>query len=111
MTADVRPGGLYDALGQPVCGSPVYAGPSLLDPTGPRQACVGVWPLGQEWNRAPALIWLAPLGLFDAMPEVVLGALVAAVDAGGIVLLVGSDVGCLVDAGNLIRGLVGGGRA
>lgn len=111
MTADPHSGGLYDDLGQPVGGSPVYTGPSLLDPTAPRQACVGVWPLGMEWNRTPALIWLAPLGPFDAMPEAILGALVAAVDAGASVLLVGSDMDCLVDAGNLVRGLVGGGRA
>ena len=111
MMADPHPAGLYDDQGQPVCGSPVYAGPSLLDPAGPRQECVGISPLGMEWNHAPALIWLAPLGPFDAMPELVLGALVATVDAGASVLLVGWDMDCLVDAGSLVRGLVGGGRA
>ena len=72
---------------------------------------MGVWPLGIEWNCTPALIWLAPLGPFDATPEAVLGGLVAAVDAGGSVLLAGSDASYLADAGNLVRGLVGGGRA
>ena len=109
--ASLHPLGLYDGQGQPVGDSQPYTGPSLLDFAGPRQEWVAIWPLGQEWDRAPALTWLAPLGPFDAMPEVVLGALVAAVDAGSSVLLAESDAICLADAGRLVRGLIGGGRA
>lgn len=111
MTADPYPAGLYDGQGQPVGGSPVYAGPSLLDPAGPRQECVGIWPLGMEWNHAPALIWLAPLGPFDAMPEVVLGTLVAAVDAGASVILWGSNAKRMAEAGQHIGSMTGGSRA
>ncbi len=111
MIEGLYPAGLYDGQGQPVGGSPPFAGPSLLDPAGPRHECVAVWPLGKEWDRDSALTWLAPLGSFAFMPELVLAQLVAAVDAGRSVLLAGSDPECLAEAGQLIRGLVGGGNA
>ncbi len=111
MTADVHPGGLYDDQGRPLGNSPPFAGPSLLDPAGPWHEWVAVWPLGKEWDRDPALTWLAPLGSFAFMPELVLAQLVAAVDAGRSVLLAGSDPECLAEAGQLIRVLVGGGNA
>ena len=111
MTADLYPPGLYDGQGQPVGDSQPYTGPLLLDPTGPRQEWLAVWPFGLEWDACPALTWLAPVGPFDAMPQVVLGALVAAVDGGASVVLWGSDAGCLENAGRLVTGLVGGGHA
>ena len=111
MTADVHPGGLYDGQGRPVGDTLPYWGPSLLDPNGPRQQWTAVWPQGTEWDDRPALIWLAPVGPFEAVPGLVVAELVAAVDAGRSVILWGSDADCLVQAGQLIGGLAGGGHA
>ncbi len=111
MTADVHPGGLHDGQGQPVGDTPPFWGPSLLDPDGPRQDCVMLWPVGREWDYRPARFWLAPMGPFEFMPEVVVAELVAAVDGGSSVLLCGSDPESLMQAGQLVVGLTGGGRA
>jgi len=111
MMTDLYPPGLYDAKWQPLGDAPPYWGPSLLDPAGPRHDWVAVWPLGKEWDRDPVLIWLAPLGPFTSMSELVVAELVAAVDAGRSVMLWASDPDCLTEAGRLIGGLSGGGHA
>lgn len=111
MTADVHPGGLFDARGHPVGDTPPYWGPSLLGPTGPRQDCVMLEPLGRERDYAPVRLWLAPMGPFEFVPELVVAELVSALDAGGSVLLCGSAPDCLVEAGRIVASLAGGGHA
>lgn len=111
MNEHLYPAGLYDAKGQPVGDTPPYDGPSLLDPDGPRQEWVRLWPKGRVWDHRPARFWLAPMGPFEFMPEVVVAELVAAVDGGSCVLLCGSDPDSLIQAGQLVVGLTGGGRA
>jgi hypothetical protein len=104
MMTDLYPAGLYDAKWQPLGDAPPYWGPSLLDPAGPRQEWIAVWPLGQEWDCAPVLTWLAPVGQFKVVPGLV-------VDARRSVMMWGSDAGCMAEAGILIGGLSGGGHA
>ncbi len=111
MTTEPHPGGLYDAKGQPVGDAPPYSGPSLLDPAGPRHDWVAVWPLGKEWDCAPVLTWLAPVGQFKVVPGLVVAHLVATVDAGRSVMAWGSDAGCMRETALLIGGLSGGGHA
>ena len=111
MTDALYPAGLFNAQGQPVGDTLPYWGPSLLDPAGPRRELLAVWPPGREWDDRPVLFWLAPVGQFRSMPGEVVAHLVAAVDAGRSVILWGSDAKCMAEAGRLIGGLVGGGRA
>jgi len=70
-----------------------------------------LYPLGQEWDCAPVLTWLAPVGQFTSMSELVAAELVAAVDAGRSVMLWASDPDCLAEAGRLVGGMAGGGHA
>jgi hypothetical protein len=111
MIEGLYPAGLYDAKWQPVGDTLPYWEPSLLDPNGPRQEWVAVWPLGKEWECAPVLTWLAPIGPFKVVPGLVVAEMVAAVDAGRSVMAWGSDEGCMAEVGRLIGGLSGGGHA
>ncbi len=83
----------------------------MLDPAGPRQEWIAVWPHGRDWDCKPILYWLAPVGSFGFMPGLVLAHLVAAVDAGRSIMMWGSDPECMAEAGRLVGGLAGGGHA
>lgn len=111
MIEHLYPPGLYDAKWQPLGDAPLYWGPSLLDPAGPRQEWVAVWPLGKKWDCAPVLTWLAPVGQFKVVPGLVVAHLVAALDAGRSVMMWGSDVRCMVEAVHLVSGVSGGSNA